>query len=453
MKIALAIPRIDSKYEKFGLDVDWGWWAPLGLLAVASFIKKNIPDIDILILDEQIIDHAKMVKSIKEFSPDWLGISPDYLTYENSLDLAKLGKAQNAKVVFGGHYATNLGETMLMNRPEIDYVVMQNGEQAMYDLICGKPSVEIANLIWRYGARIVKNKVEFANLDLLPSINYDLLDLQPYFDNYKKNQTERKLIQPFQKPLTFTSQRGCRWREISKGCLFCSCIYAKWQGRNPSLVWQDVMNAKDKYGVDSMIFGEDDFLSSSDWFGEFFNKRPKGDRPGIRFAYTNACALNRESVKRLAELQCYQVFVGFESASDDCLRQLHKEARLENLLKAAELLYEFDIRFNASFALGVPGENNKTLDSTYALAEKLKTFGANGFNAYPLLTIPGSKAWKRAMNEDVVFFQMNHNQDVLEPDVMVKLWIEHFCSVGVDEVIEVCEKINNLFFHNWNFDL
>ena len=155
----------------------------------------------------------------------------------------------------------------------------------------------------------------------------------------------------------------------------------------------------------------------------------------------------------MSELNCYQVFIGFESGDNNCLRKLHKEARIEQTLAAARLLKEYGIKFNASFSLGAPGESKRSLEKSYVFAQKLKELGANGFNAYPLLPIPGSKAWNMIMRKSKEFYELNFDQDMLEPDELVRLWIKHFCLVTAEEVLLVCEKINNMFFHDWNFKL
>ncbi len=452
MKLALIIPPIDDVLSNFGKDVEWGWWQPLGLLSVAGYAKNKIPDIDILICDEQETGgFNETMTKVENFKPDWIGISPDYFTMRNSLALAAMGKAIGSMVVFGGHYATNRAEVILRNRPEVDYVVMEDGEQAMSALLAGRRPEDIPNLCRREGKIIRCNKIEWGDLDAITAVDYSLVEMENYFKRYRDNASRTGIGAHFQRPLVFSSQRGCRWRESSKGgCIYCSCIYPHWRGRNVKLVWRDIMDCQEKYKIDSLAFTADDFLSDPWWFEQFYEARPEGKRPGIRFMYVRPDSLNEEMCKKLAELGCFHVFLGLESADGRCLKALKKGLSKKVGLRAAKILKNNGITIGSGFVLGAPGETAESIERTKEMAYRIKELGGNNFNAYPLFPSPGSAGWSMLMEKNIGSRHLFENEDILDLEMMMYIWNKEFCLVPLEKILEVCDEINKLSSTSWN---
>ena len=82
------------------------------------------------------------------------------------------------------------------------------------------------------------------------------------------------------------------------------------------------------------------------------------------------------------------------------------------------------------------------LEKTVELAEKLIDYGANHFVAYPLIPISGSESWQMAIKESQIFRESCENQDALDIAQMVDIWIDTFCDVGLEDIMEKCDIIN-----------
>lgn len=445
MKILLIYAPVDDNYKDVGKEFDYGWQQPLGIISIASYVKNILPESEILILDEQIVPFSLMKEKIKEIKPEWIGITSSFLSYKNSLELAGIGKKVGSKIVFGGAYATSLGKVILENREEVDYVVLEDGEKAMVDLLTNKPLNKISNLIWRRSdKKIIQNKIRFDSLDDLPIVDYSLVDLELYFNNYQNNDIEKEMIgQRYKRPIVYSAQKGCRWRDKSGGCLYCACIYPKWRGKSPEKVWGDIIKYKEDYKIDTICFVEDDFLSSNEWFNRFYDCRPEV-RPDIRFIYARADSINEENVLKLKDLNCFMVYIGVESGVNENLRKMHKGVTVKRTLKAIKLLHDNGIQVVASFVLGAPDETRETLNITYEFAKKLKDYGVNHFTAYPFFPCPGSKGWHKIMNKSEEFRKLYKNNDILDFSNMISLWNKEFCQVSLMELLEISDKINNL---------
>jgi anaerobic magnesium-protoporphyrin IX monomethyl ester cyclase len=116
----------------------WGLgrrFPPLGLAYVAAVLEKA--DFHVEILDNYLlkkpIDYLK--HEIKRLEPEIVGITCGSGTYQRCIETAKAVKEvlPSCKVVVGGWHPSYMPDSMLQH-PEIDYVVMGEGERAMVEL-------------------------------------------------------------------------------------------------------------------------------------------------------------------------------------------------------------------------------------------------------------------------------------------------------------------------------
>ncbi len=135
---------------------------PLGLLYIASFLRKNIPDIEIKVLDCQVEDfnnekHIRSFRShkiiryglseeniqkrIENYEPDAVAISCLQCTrmYE-AHEIAKITKKvekilnKNIITIMGGQYATSLYNIAIQDK-NLDYCILGEGEYPLYYLL------------------------------------------------------------------------------------------------------------------------------------------------------------------------------------------------------------------------------------------------------------------------------------------------------------------------------
>src|SRR3989338_3093638 len=97
MKIALVYPRTQSQFKSNLF--------PLGVVYLATLLKNK--GYDIKILDSSFDKDLEPVKSkIKEFKPDFVGVSVTSDLYDNMKDIISFSKQNGAFTVIGGPHAT-----------------------------------------------------------------------------------------------------------------------------------------------------------------------------------------------------------------------------------------------------------------------------------------------------------------------------------------------------------
>jgi anaerobic magnesium-protoporphyrin IX monomethyl ester cyclase len=230
---------------------------PIGLMYVAAALEKASFQV-------QMLDNYLMKKPIEEVkqlilktNPAIVGITCGSATYRRCIETAKAIKEAlpTCKIVVGGWHASYVPDSLLEN-PEIDYVVMGEGERAVTDLaLCivngnEAAAITIPGVAYRReGANIKNPPTLIENMDDIPYPSRHLLPLELY---------DRTIEYLDAKPADVMS--------IARGCVFhCGfCETRKlWgnicRGFSPQRIIDEIQDLQRKYGTKGIYFINDNF--------------------------------------------------------------------------------------------------------------------------------------------------------------------------------------------------
>ena len=437
IKIALINPPFDPENEYEGPERNI--YPPLSLLALATFLRFREVDANIKILDGQIISLEGIIKAISEMSPQIVGISPFLSTYGNTLKIARWSKKIGAKVVLGGHHASSLAKEILLLRGPfskdycVDCIVQNDGEEAFYKLVMGEPFERISNLIFLSSPKVIQmNNIETLDFDRLPITDRDLIDVESYFKN--------------QRALNIFSKIGCDWRGKSGGCIFCSRMHNEMRTKSPINFWRETILLREKYKVNAVFDGRDDFLDDDKWLQNVHKLSfDYFDKPKLTiFARPNA--ISASTVKMLKEINVSYIILGLESGDQTMLNTMRKGISPEINKKAVEILSKNKISIFGSLVLGAPQENIESLRQTLEFAKKTKqlfqkTNTACLMWASLLEPRPGSIAFDWILER---LGEKYRGKDLWNRNELIRDWINNFCHVGYNEIRAIAEEINSL---------
>ncbi|MDI7277390.1 MAG: radical SAM protein, partial [Anaerolineae bacterium] len=213
---------------------------PLGLGYLAAVLSEHGFQTEIADLSCQTPDDGEIRSLIRSRQPDVIGISAVTENYREAMGLARLARetVPSARIVMGGVHATFRYEELLQRCPEIDFVVVGEGERTMLDLAQaisqGSPLSHIRGidgLAFRQGDGIVRTapRQRIDDLDALPYPAFDLL-IHPRLDDYYQGETGT---------LPIISSRGCPF-----ACAFCSTSAMhgkKYRVRSPQQVVDEIV--------------------------------------------------------------------------------------------------------------------------------------------------------------------------------------------------------------------
>lgn len=438
-KIALINPPVDEGVEKC---IDDGFWQPLNLLTLGSFLEFSGYKGEMKVFDQAVMGKDELYAALDEFRPDLAAISPNMDSYCQTVILAQTVKQYGAEVVLGGAYSTTLAENILKNRECIDYIITHDGEKPLFALVSGAPPEKVPNLVYRQDGKIIFNKAGFNSKASLCEIDYSLVNMYRYFENYERS------LHPgiYKRPLTVITQRGCVWRERTKGCLFCSRINPTATFDHHNDVWERIARQRDTYGIDCLIDVGDDFLGNKEWFYEFYKSRPADLKDlGLRFIYSRVEHINDETADMLKDLHTSEICLGLESGDRQILRDVRKGNTPEQHIKAVSLLAERNIKVISAFMFGHPNESNSSLDTTVEHIHKILEFKNTNELVVSIFTpLPGSQAYKMLMDKSTDFSSSFGGSDIFNVKHFQKEWAQHFCKVDFDTIMEYADRLSGL---------
>lgn len=367
---------------------------PLGLSYVAAALEKAGFKVEMLdnYLLRKSIDEVKEI--VKRASPEIVGMTCSSASYPRCVETAKAIKEvlPSCKIVVGGWHPSYVPESMLQH-PEIDYVVVGEGERAMVELATcltkgnEKAAAQVAGVAYRHEGKIVQNAQSFIkNLDELPFPARHLLPMHLY---------EKEI--PYLKANPFTTMN------IVRGCPF-NCVYCEtrrlWgqtcRGFSPPRVVDEIVHLKETYGIRGIYFVGDNFTINKKRTMELCELIKKSKLDVEWVCDTRADMISRELLQAMKEAGCRTIWFGVESGSPRILEKINKGITIEQTVQAFKLCREAGIRIASSFIMGIPGETLEDIEMTYKFAKKLDPDWAQ-FNVY--IAVPGSGLYDEVMQK------------------------------------------------------
>lgn len=440
-KIALVNPPLDKGVVKC---IDDGFWQPLNLLTLASFLNFSGYVGEVEIFDQAIMNADEIWEGLERLKPDLTAFSPNMDSYGQTLLIAQKMKQRNSDILLGGAYATTLAKNILANRSYVDYIITHDGERPLLSLASGMPVKSIPNLVYRRADEIIFNKIELNTKATLCEIDYSFVDAKRYFKNYEKSLNPGK----YKRPLTIITQRGCVWREKTQGCLFCSRLNPVATFDYHEDIWNKIARQREKDDIDCLIDVGDDFLGNRSWFEQFYKSRPSSLKDiGIRFIYSRVEHINEYTADMLQELNVSEICLGLESGDRHILRKIRKGNTPEQHINAVKLLAQRDIKLISAFMIGHPEESKASINTTIEHIQEILAFKNTNELVISIFTpLPGSQAYTLLMKKDADFTKQFENSDFFDIRKFQKEWIHHFCKVDFDTIIEHAYMLSGL--HN-----
>ena len=403
MKVLFIVPeiRLDSAPNHFPF-----WAGILGAIAEQKGGQVGILDLNALRdnYDGQLVPNKKIIEEIRSEKWDLIGIGGLTTTYARIKQLAPLIRkcAPDSLFVGGGGWSTYNPTEILHLVPELDMIVMGEGEETfseLYDEVNnGTNDFEKVNgLCFRENNnyKFSAPRALIADLNTVPYPAYDLMETEIYF---KHSSYDLSLACHNSKRRASTVwERGC-----PRGCTFCSHngmsridlqnIYGEGDrkageklvrisdkendtfqlpARWPTAEYA-VNNVKllvEKFNVDFITILDENMTSNLKWTKEFCDLYVKagldktvkwgtlGDAPSV--------AVKPEIVQIMKDSGCTYISFGFESASDKVLNQDIQKGQLRvHLQKTVDTIKKAKLWPLTTFMIGNMHENINDLMET-----------------------------------------------------------------------------------------
>ena len=373
---------------------------PIGLMALAAYIREN-SNYEVHIFDgrEKCANDDDYIKLISEFQPDVVGIS--VLTMErteghHAINFIKKNFPE-VKVVIGGPYVTSEVDDALQN-DNIDYAVIGEGEIAglnLFNAIAeGKNPEGINGVVFKRNGGLISTGSDepVADLNSLPQIAWDMIDLERYFYNPDRP-TPMNLHVKTQRSAPILTTRGCPYQ-----CTYCHKLFGKkLRKRSVDHVVEEIRYLKEERGVEEIEIIDDVFNLDNEWALEFASKIID-NRFNLYFSFPNGLRADRmpnELIDILVEMGTYRIVYAIESGSPLIQKEMKKNLNLEKARQAVNYTATKRISVGGFFILGFLNETEDQMRMTIDFACNNKFSTASFFVLTPF---PNTEIYDQAVN-------------------------------------------------------
>lgn len=396
MKVLLVNPpgnyTIKSNVPEF-LQRETTCLPPLGLLYIASYLKKNTHH-SVSIYDATIYnaDYAKIAEIAKDY--EVIGITAVTFTLIDVIKTVEAIREENSTVpiVLGGpHVAIFPQETI--NIPEVTFVLKGEGEESFALLVNlladnGKEYNSVPGLYWREGNQIKRNPTPdfIEDLDTLPMPNRRLLDYRAYHSILSKKKSAAHYV------TTAFSSRGCPYK-----CIFCDRpnLGKKFRSHSPHYVVGEIEQALE-LGIREIIFYDDTFTIERERVSEICELILQKDIDIQWDIRARVNDVNRDMLKLMKRAGCMRIHFGVEAGSPEMLKVLKKGITRERALQAFHAAHDAGIETLGYFMFGCPNETRAQMQKTFDFALELDPDYAH----FAILTpFPGTPVYIEAMEK------------------------------------------------------
>ena len=175
--------------------------------------------------------------------------------------------------------------------------------------------------------------------------------------------------------------------------------------RDPVEYAKEVAYYTEKYELTEVWDRSDSFIQNVNWLKEFaialntYTDRFKDGTTTFK-TYSRADQLLRQDVIDVLKMLHFRmVFIGYEAGDDRILKNIGKHANVNTYLKATKNVLDNGIDIDASFIVGLPGENKESLNNNIQFVQNLIDLGLDKIRVNRLLVLPGTPIYRKIIEK------------------------------------------------------
>jgi magnesium-protoporphyrin IX monomethyl ester (oxidative) cyclase len=405
---------------------------PIGILYIASYLKHNIPGIEISIIDGLVSGYNNSVSKIMDFKPDVLGVSFNTPVALSAYSLIREIKKHlpSTLIIAGGPHTTALPEECL-RESGADIAAIGEGEEVTYEIVMKLKNnrkldsynlSQIKGIAFLNENRFIQTEVRpyIKDIDSIPFPDRNLVNMSNYRGWYLCKQIPETIM---------IFSRGCPFQ-----CVFCSnkvwnISRPRVRLRSPKNIVDEIELLKKEFRIKEIFDNSDEFNNNLEHAKNICREMIKRNT-GISWkTQLRAYPLDEELVDLMAKSGCWYVHLGIESGNEQTLRGIGKHITIEQVIKACYLLKKYKIKVFGLFMLFNVWEENGQLKfedvplnlKTLDFARKLIKDGLLNYIGWSITTpYPGSKLFGIAKKHNLFKPGLEKNWDAwLKDDFFV----------------------------------
>lgn len=344
-----------------------GVWPPLGLLYIATSLKKESISVDFIDAFVHDMSLDEVISRLEEKRPKVVGISVTTMHVRAAVQIAGKVREKFGDSVYiavgGPHISIDPGFVSRFNC--FDFGISGEGEITF-------PKVVKAILGGAKPEKFYTGELP-EDLDAVPLPSREMTDILDYF--------------PSEDPyITISTMRGCPYR-----CIFCSrvAVSDKVRHRTASKVVDEIELLMEQYGINSFVFLDDTFTLKRAHTLELCREIIAR---GLKIKWscnTRANTVDRDLLAHMKEAGCQLILIGVESGDERFRNEVvNKKITNQDISRMRQWCRELKIPLGCYLMLGFPGETMEEIGKTVRFA---KDYDMDLMSIHTTTVYPGSR--------------------------------------------------------------
>ena len=331
---------------------------PLGVLSIAANVEKHGHSVRVCDAHAEQLDDHEVRALLRKEQPKVVGLSVLTSQALAAHVIARIAKEEvpDCVVVAGGVHAEAMPDRMLRNS-NIDLVIRGDGEEAMVEVLEGKPFEAIAGGSHRKGDAVVHNDARAVQMDLdaYPMPAYHMVDFNLY---YPGATTYRQLP-----AINLLMTRGCPGK-----CTFCNSAKTTLRSRTAASMVEQIKHLYHEYGIRQFQFYDDTFTVLKKNCLDFCERLAAENLDVSWIGFIRGDCFSDKIAAAMKRAGCHQVLVGVETGSPTIAERIGKPIDYERYRRAVEIAHRHGLEVRASFIIGSLGETWQTMNDSLKMA-------------------------------------------------------------------------------------
>lgn len=385
--VVLINPNLPGNYRKARFAT-----SNLGLSYLSSYVSDN-QKCKVSIIDGRFssLNPQDALKQIQEMHPQLIGISmcvDEASKWTQELIHLIRANGIHAHITLGGYFPTLLTEKVLEIFPQIDSVILGEGEQTFAALIemlkAGRNWHELKGIAYRLNESYVCNE---------PQSLIENLDVLPFPHRYLASGSGENL------EVMLEGTRGCLYR-----CSFCAVhpflrknTGKKFRIRSAENIVKEIDDLCVQYPkLQCFRFVDPDFIApgTEERAANFVSLMKNRTRKIHVMMDTRISAIqpNHWLIKDLYSVGVKRLYLGIESGSEKILMKMRKAIKVDEIVNGIRILQDIGIDYSYGFMMITPWSTDEDIECNISL---LKKIGRIEFRSlfHEMTIIPGCVAY------------------------------------------------------------
>ena len=407
---------------------------PSALLILAAYVERELPGVDIDIIDCQAdrLDWKGLEKYIESTDPSMIltsGFTTNAYSCARTCEIAKTVNKNIVTIVGGVHFSFTPEESLQIF-PEIDYIVRGEGELTLVDLIRtilnGKKINEVLGISFQKNKKIIHTQQRplIETLDSLPFPAYHLVEknIRRYHFTMMAGRNTQYMI--------LEGARGCEYQ-----CSFCTQWNhwgSRWRTKSAKRIADEIEFLNETYGGVFLWFTDDNMklsLRGKPLYNELRQRQCKDDIMLFFQARIDDIAQHPDLITKLREVGTHWILCGVETDSQEILNEYKKGIKTQDAYQAMKIMNQNDIFSQAMLVIGARRDTHESIKRLREYSHEL----APDIAIYTALTpFPGTIYYETAKQngwiEDTNYanYDMAHaimpTESLTKKEVQAELW-------------------------------